>query len=94
MNRYEIQKFVNDELKFAHVTDSQDLAAILDDLGITQFTGEITGALVNLDAAVNGEITSDDVYLTESNKPWSILAEWDRPAYYADEILEELDLQD
>ncbi len=90
MNRYEIQKFVNDELKL----DSQDLAPILGDLGITQFADEITGALVDLDAAENGEITPDDVYLTESSKPWSIHADWQRPAYYADEIPDELDLQD
>ena len=74
------------------ITDSQELDAILADLGVTQAADFITGALVGLNAAVDGEI--DAIYLTESSKPWTLGADWERPAYYADEIPDELDLQD
>ena len=78
--------------KLTLITDSQELAAIFAHLGITQAADEITGALVNLDAAVDGLVEA--IYLSESSKPWSIYSEWERPEYYADEIPEELDLQD
>ena len=84
------ERFANHML----IIDIQELKPILADLGITQFTDEITGAFVDMDVAIDGEITPDDIWLTESAKPWSIRADWERPEYFADEILEELDLQD
>ena len=84
------ERFANHML----IIDIQELDAILADLGITQFAYEITGAFVDMDVAVDGEVTPGDVWLTESSNPWSIYAEWQRPKYFADDIPEELDLQD
>lgn len=76
------------------ITDSQEIAAICEHLGIHDFADEITGVLVDLDKAVNGEITENDVRLTDSSKPWSIHAHWERPSYFEDYVPEELDLQE
>ena len=76
-------------------SDKEDVQAILDELGMSRFANEITGVLVDTEPFVNEVYEmSADIYLTESDKPWDISAEWERPAYYADEIPEELDLQD
>ena len=87
-------RFTDEPGQYTLITDSQDLEPIVADLGITQFASEITGAMVDLNAAVDGEITPDDVWLTESSKPWSVYADWERPDYYADAFEDELFLQD
>ena len=53
------------------------------------------GGATTVQAFENDFDEHPDVWLTESSKPWSLgNAEWQRPAYYADEIPDELDLQD
>ena len=76
------------------ITDSQDIKAILDNLDINAYADEITGILVDLDVAVNGEIYPGDVKLTDWRSPWSIHAEFRPVEYFADDIPDELDLQD
>ena len=81
--------------QFSLITDSQDVKAITENLGIVQFADEITGVLVDFDASIRDTLEPyGDLWLTESAKPWSILALWERPDYFADEIPDELDLQD
>ena len=65
-------------------SDKQDVSEILNELGIRRFANEITGVLVDEIPFVN-EIyePSADIWLTESGKPWSIDADWERPGYYA-----------
>ena len=74
---------------YTYVSDSQEIDCILAYLGITQVADEITGTLVTVGG---GDYTA--VYLTESSKPYSIYAEWESHEYYADEVPEELDLQE
>ncbi len=79
--------------RYTLITDSQELDPILAELGITQFADEITGALIDLDQALQFKY-QPDIWLTESVQPWSTNADYERPGYYADASEEELFLQD
>ena len=87
------QKDIFSNERYSLITDSQDLDPILAELGIVQFADEITGALVDLNQALEFD-GPPDIWLTESTKPWSIQADWERPAYFSDAIEDELFLQD
>lgn len=71
------------------VTDTLELDMICRDLRVCDFADDITGALVRI-----GDGDYRDVYLTEDSKPWSVYARWCDVEYYADDIADELWLED
>lgn len=87
------QKDIFSPERYTLITDSQELDPILAELEITQFADEITGALVDLDQALEFE-GAPDIWLTEFPHPWHRNANWERPGYYSNAIEDELFLQD
>jgi hypothetical protein len=71
------------------VTDSVDLAQVLEHIGVHDFADEVTGALIKV---IDNEYAV--VYLTDDNKPWSVYARWCDVEYFSDYVEEELDIQE
>jgi hypothetical protein len=64
--------------KYTLVLDSQDVSQIARDVGLpAEWISDITGAVV---AICDGDY--DEIWLTESSKPYDLRAEFVTPEYY------------
>ena len=72
------REFENDD-RYMSLSDSQDIDFICEYYGIMKYREDITGAMV-----IVGEGDYDEVWLTESSRPYSIYADYEPLDFYLD----------